>query len=748
MTPNGGISVSGDVSVGAPPLPAKRRLVERRGGATRPRVPAVRQLEPLPSDDTQTSGKRIRTEIRPPCSAPPSFGFRAISDVSVAGTQRDVQNCSGSLAPKSTASLGPERAEIRRKINDISMQRDGRSVSSTHGAQSGGASGRHVAPAVAQIPEFTMSNKAHNPRVQLHMDLVPKHSSSTASDRQGSSRSTSSHRRGDPRQKSPSGTLSSRGSSRPTTSGSSRGTNSSTAMSGDSAGFRICSITETRAREVGVAIVDISNMSVVELTQVSNKQSYSQIQMMLLTLQPAEILLNGGQRRSVMHRAIVERFNTDSCSVISVAPQYFSETRARAKLETLAVTPLSEDVTARYAVISAAGALLLYTEHAQSVSLAPSSLNFRWLDPRGHVAIDFSSLVQLEVICNARTGDQQASLFGCVNHTRTSVGARLLRSTLMSPPASMATITTRLDSVDELLDGASTTMYRILDLLPRFPDLDRLLALMVSTPKTSTPRTIRLVLETVIALKQTLDLCAPLAEILSSSTSPLLMKISESLASTTLQTMKGRLLELIDEDTKLAKTATERRAYEAFCVRPGIDGNLDAARALLTVTATEMEELGEQYRVRWKEPNLQIHHTASRGYHLKIPAKAGASTLPEECVQVVSRAKMVFCTTAELESRNRRHDEMLQNCYRFSNDVLYGLLHEIRGNMQQLFAVVEGVALLDLLVSFATLARTREGYVRPNLVDSRGVSVSPALLKLVARTTLSMTLPYCACRLW
>lgn len=144
-------------------------------------------------------------------------------------------------------------------------------------------------------------------------------------------------------------------------------------------------------------------------------------------------------------------------------------------------------------------------QNIQQVLLAAHSLQFVWREPRGRMSLDFetvrwrvTALVQplvlatslisddqvrnLELLSNARTGDAKGSLFGVMNHTRTSVGTRLLRSNILSPCNDLPTLHARLDAVDALL-GSEAVYSGLGALLPKLADLDALLSFFVATPK-------------------------------------------------------------------------------------------------------------------------------------------------------------------------------------------------------------------------------------------------------------------------
>lgn len=87
--------------------------------------------------------------------------------------------------------------------------------------------------------------------------------------------------------------------------------------------------------------------------------------------------------------------------------------------------------------------------------------------------LDYNTVQTLELIENAKTGQQTGgSLFACINQTKTAMGARLMRSSLLQPLKNPSIINARLDAVDQLV--ASSDLYSGLQqALDSFPDLER-----------------------------------------------------------------------------------------------------------------------------------------------------------------------------------------------------------------------------------------------------------------------------------
>ena len=121
----------------------------------------------------------------------------------------------------------------------------------------------------------------------------------------------------------------------------------------------------------------------------------------------------------------------------------------------------------------AAGALIDYLKETQKNAL--SHINaIRLSSQSEYMAIDMFTRSNLELTKTLREGKVRGSLFGVLDHTKTSMGARLLKRSIGEPLQDIRGIDERLDAVEEIV-ADPPTMDRIALALgrrvrPRAPD--------------------------------------------------------------------------------------------------------------------------------------------------------------------------------------------------------------------------------------------------------------------------------------
>jgi DNA mismatch repair protein MSH4 len=91
--------------------------------------------------------------------------------------------------------------------------------------------------------------------------------------------------------------------------------------------------------------------------------------------------------------------------------------------------------------------------------------------------------------------------------------------------------------------------------------------------------------------------------------------------------------------------------------------------------------------------------------------------LPDVFINQIFRNRWIECQTLTLVQLNNRITDSHNEAVMMSDKVIQQLLDAICGYVPELFRVCEGIALLDMITSFAQSATTRD-YVRPEISDT------------------------------
>ncbi len=158
-------------------------------------------------------------------------------------------------------------------------------------------------------------------------------------------------------------------------------------------------------------------------------------------------------------------------------------------------------------------------------------------------------------------------------------------------------------------------------------------------------------------------------------------------------------------------------------MKSGIDGMLDLARHTYCQCVQDIHNLTETYAKEYPEAVPRVQMSSTRGYFLQLPSNM--TTLPSIYTQCIKNVKTISCTTAEVASLSDRARGALNEALILTNGIVQGIMAKIREDMDSLFAMVESIALLDLIQGFARLvASSNRTYCKPQLVAAGPLSIS------------------------
>lgn len=489
----------------------------------------------------------------------------------------------------------------------------------------------------------------------------------------------------------------------------------------------IACVVENRSRETVVAIA--RNHRCLEIFSLVDTPSYDETTELLSHLAPEEIILHGsacqGLKKSLLCRKIEAWRNNfqGSVEIRPVSRAYFDQDRGAEFLRRVSTVPIDGETLARYTVLGAAFALLKYIEVATAMTFPRGSVQLNFIDSTAgdFLVIDRKTSNSLEILSNARSGDQKNCLFGKIDRTKTVGGARFLRQQLLRPSADTATIRARQAGANYLLDNEDI-LSGVIEQLKRVPDLDCILNRLVSIQEGKTnARVVGANIKTIISVKHTIavmrDIVCTLQmhdtgerdmsnddDTVDPNVPELISVIIANLLPDCTNDILDKITSVLTESTMLSKGTQSMQHEEIFAVAVGMDGMLDVARKTYLQTVEEIyaeaEKLSREY-----DCSIKVHNTQARGYHLKLPGSL--TSLPGDCfIQCVKSAKFIACTTREICSLSDRAHESLQEGLTITDKITLDLLMWIQTYLTDLFAIAESTSMLDMLCSFAELNLT------------------------------------------
>ncbi|KAI1264271.1 DNA mismatch repair protein Msh4 [Xylariaceae sp. FL1019] len=486
----------------------------------------------------------------------------------------------------------------------------------------------------------------------------------------------------------------------------------------------VCAVAEARgvAPSVGLAFINIATNEVV-LSQICDTQFYVKTIHKIQVYEPSVILMvttafQPNQKSSLL--SIIEA-ELPETPLEALDRKYWSEHTGLEFIQTLAfrddLDAIKVAIEGNFYATCSFAAVIKYVELSYQISIAAHSLRIRYQPSEDTVLIDISTIHCLELIQNLQDARSKDSLFGLMNETITPMGSRMLRSNILQPSSQVERILMpRYDAVDELT-VKEDMFFEIRKCLKAFDDVEKLLTSLVIIRQQNSIYALESAVDLVLKVKAFLVAVPPLHDSLVAARTDLLKRIRELCRPGVTQPVADLVAETINGDVTAMKTPIDMRNQRTYAVRSGIDGLLDVARQTYK-EATEdvyshVEEINREYNMV-----TEVKFDNRRKFWLRLrDTDFEDRTLPDILINTITKNHWIECQTLLLVQLNNRITDSHNETVMGSDKVVQQLLNKIRDHVPDLFRVSEGIALLDMIASFAQSATTRD-YVRPEITDT------------------------------
>lgn len=447
----------------------------------------------------------------------------------------------------------------------------------------------------------------------------------------------------------------------------------------------------------GISIADISTGDFYLSSLSSLKQVYDEIN----KYNPSEIVYNPAFEMSGVDLASLKEKYSLSLSSLDVA--YFDEKRSEdlikkhLKLASLAGLGILEYPQG----LISAGALLQYLYDTQKYSLSQIS-EIRAYSNNDYMLIDSSSRRNLELTETMREKKKQGSLLGILDHTKTAMGARLLRSHIEKPLINKEEIIKRQDALEELLKRY-IDRQEFIEYLNGIYDIERLLGKITAGSANT---------KDLLAFANSIEFLPATKSLLATFNEDLLFELYENLD--TLEDVYKLIKESINEDSPLS-------LKEGNIIKSSYNAEVDKLRLANTDGKKWLGELEEKERENTGIKNLKIKYNKVFGYYFEV-TNSFLSMVPSYFVRKQTLSNAERFTTDELKN--------LENIILGAQDKLNVLEYEIFVEIRESVAkevlrikkTAKIIASLDVLLSLASVAE-ENNYIRPQINTKGNLSI-------------------------
>ena len=418
-------------------------------------------------------------------------------------------------------------------------------------------------------------------------------------------------------------------------------------------------------------------------------------------INPREILLSDSLDRDALPADLRAFLNE---RIISRAPGWIYDRDYATKLLSdhfgvVSVEALGLE-TAPAALLAAAAALYYLRENRKAA--LPHIRDIIVSRRSQHLALDPATRRNLEITASMAEGKRTGSLLGCLDRTGTAMGARRLKQWLSYPLIELAPIRQRLNAVEELLE-LPEVREKLAARLKNVADLERLNGRIGMA--SAGGRDLRALHDSLIHL-------------------PTLLELLAGTESSLLQSLLLSIDPLDDIVQLMSRGIIESPPFslrEGGIIAPGYNAELDELRAISSEGKGFIARLEAQERARTGISTLKIRYNRVFGYSIEI-TKSNLAAVPADYVRRQTLANAERYITEELKN----YEEKVLGAEERICSLEFTLFQEIRelvaGQAERISRTADGVAILDVLISLATVAGERN-YCKPLVDDSAVIDI-------------------------
>jgi DNA mismatch repair protein MutS len=415
-------------------------------------------------------------------------------------------------------------------------------------------------------------------------------------------------------------------------------------------------------------------------------------------LRPAEVLL--AETDAAAGPDATPLAWADLAQVTPCPPHYFDRDSSRVRLCRHFGTPTlaAFGCEGLDLATAASGAILAYLERMNPtlLRLIDGLTTYR---TDGFVEVDGRTWSALEVVEPARGAPGGPTLLTTLDATRTAMGARLLRRTLLQPLKDRAALEARLDAVAALHADAAMRQ-RLGGALDGLPDMERLMARVVQG--TAAPRDLH-------------ALTAALARI-PAARSALADGDAGALAAT---------IAAVDPCGEVAAAITAALAPPdadaGRLLQRGYSAELDALVDSVASSRRWIAALEGAERARTGIKSLRVTYNKVFGYSIEV-TRPNLGRVPPEYERRQTLATGERFVTPALKEHEALVLQAEERIAALERDLYTGLLARLSAYHARVRATATALARLDLWLALAEVAVVR-GYVRPELTNDHTLEI-------------------------
>ncbi|MCH9024492.1 MAG: DNA mismatch repair protein MutS [candidate division Zixibacteria bacterium] len=351
--------------------------------------------------------------------------------------------------------------------------------------------------------------------------------------------------------------------------------------------------------------------------------------------------------------------------------------------------------------IGAAGAIFRYLKenHRQQLSHINKITRF---DNNELMALDYSTVRNLELIKNISNSTEENTLFSVMNRCYTAAGARRLQSALLRPFKVRARIERRLSGVAELIKN-NKLQTAVRNLTKGLPDLEKLggkLGIGKLNPRQMS------------AIKEALKIALELKSTLENASSPHLIMIGPSLPDCS--DLIRKISEALTDEPPLLTSGGK-------IIRRGFSSELDDLNDSIKEARLYIASLQKIEREKTGINTLRVGFNKVFGYYLEV-TRLNAHLVPDDYIRKQTLVNAERYITPELKEKESLIFSAEEKIFALESRLYQELVDYAETHMADIMLTAELLAEIDLVSALADVA-VHNNYCRPEIFEDTRLEI-------------------------
>jgi len=351
--------------------------------------------------------------------------------------------------------------------------------------------------------------------------------------------------------------------------------------------------------------------------------------------------------------------------------------------------------------IPAAGALMAYLNETQKHALSQMT-TLKIMTKQTHMSLDVSSRRNLELTSQAKERNKKGSLLWVIDHTKTAMGARLLRNWVELPLIHTGDINKRLDSVEEWIQ-MPIERAEMREYLHGIHDLERVMARLSAGYGSARDLT---------------TLRASLAFL------PQIERLIKHVKASANHEIRRTFDNLGDIHASIEATIVESPpaiVREGGMIRKGFNAELDQLLDIKQNAKSVLNALETREKQETGITSLKIRYNKVFGFYIEVTA-TNLSKVPEHYIRRQTLANCERFVTEELKKLEETLLGADEKIHTLEFELFDALRREVVGEMARIQFTSQIIATLDSLQSLAEAAEKNQ-YVKPAVTSGTNIII-------------------------